>query len=300
MKHLACSIRGIAALLAVLLTACACGEPSEPPASTWYADLAERSHPKAQGEGTMAAFKDLLLLRDEPAPGAAEILAQVVADHEGSTRIHKYAATQALSAIGTQRADDLLERCVARADFDGRQAFDYAFHWNMKPTDRDRYLRRFVLRDFGEAPALEVRVAEAAEDAKHWLDVEVVVRNDTDHELEIRKPTKYFGQMLVFRSAAGRVARTLYPATCEFMGARSITLAPGELRRVTIQVSRPEPVAEGAAKSWNVDPNGLTATAGGYHYFFAGAGRHEVMARWTSRRGRSVSAPVPVTLPAAR
>jgi hypothetical protein len=291
MRHLAI------VLLALLLTVCASAASEEPP---WYSDLAERSRPGSSGERTTDPFRDLLRLRDAPEPGAAEVLAQVVADHEGSSRIHRYAATQALSTIGTKEADELLERCVTVADFDGRLAFDYAFHWDMKPRDRDRYLQRFVLRNVGVAPTLEARAATAAEDAKHWLEVEVVLRNATDREMRLLDPSGCSGRMLVFRSAAGHVERAFYPATCEFMGAGAMTLAPGDSLTVTIRVSRPEPVHRSMAKMYRLDPDGLIATVGSYHFAFAGPGRYEVLARWTSSVGRSVSAPVAVTVPAPR
>jgi hypothetical protein len=215
--------------------------------------------------------------------------------HErGSSRIFRYAAAQALHAVGTAEAVQVLDEEAARADFDGRLAFDYAFHWNMAPDLRDGFLARYVLRNAGEAPTLVLRVPTGAAADQQRLEFDIEVRNDLQHPLEVMDPRDRNGEMLVFRQVGGHFVRTQWPATCEHMGARSMTLAPGASQyvRVAVDLVRPESLP-GVQQGW-APPSAVAGRSGGYVFLLGTPGDYEVVARWTSARGRSVSQPVRV------
>jgi len=280
---------------AFLPLALACGQDQPPPVPrvVEIETLAARCHP--QGGGGSEAFRDLLYLRDNPLPAAVPALAQVLRDHVGSNRINRFAAAQALSTIDTENARRVLETEVVHGDFDGRLAFDYAFHWEMAPDARDRFLLQYVLRDAGEAPSLKIRRVPDPQARASHLVFEVEVTNTATTTQEIMDPADRLGELLVFRAVGGHVARTDWPATCEHMGAWSVTLAPGESRTVRVDVE--VMIASANRKGLDSEVGQTVGHANGYWYSLSGPGEYDVVARWTSSKGRSVSAPVRVTVP---
>lgn len=262
--------------------------------------LAARVRPRDQGGTWESVFEDLLALRDRPTPAAVPVLADVMRQERGSSRIFRYAAAQALWAIGSREAAEVLEEESSRADFDGRLAFDYAFHWNMAPALRDGFLARHVLRNAGEAPTLTLRVPTGVAGDQPRLEFDVEVRNDLPRPLEIMDPRDRDGEMLVFRQVGGHYARTQWPATCEHMKARAMTLAPGasQVVRITVDLVRADALRE-VQPGW-APPEGVAGRSGGYVYLLGTRGDYDVVARWTSRAGRSVSDVVRVGIPAVR
>jgi hypothetical protein len=262
--------------------------------------LAARTRSPKEGGDWSAVFPDLLALRDAPVEDAVPVLTRVLLHERGNDRIFRFAAAQALYALGGPKAHAALKQETSSADFDGRLAFDYAFDWNMEPRLRDGFLLDHVLTNAGEAPTVKVRVPTGAPAEPHRLAFDVEVRNDLTRPLEMLNPEDRAGELLVFRKGGGHVVRTSWPGTCEHMDARSITLAPGATRsvRVTVEIVSPESVLA-PASSW-APPNGVGGRCGGYVYLLGTPGDYEVRARWTSRTGRSVSEPVPVVIPSAR
>jgi hypothetical protein len=242
-------------------------------------------------------FPDLIALRDRPILDAVPLLARVMSHERGATRIFRYAAAQALCAIGTQQATQVLEEEASRADFDGRPAFDFAFHWDMEPKLRDLFLTRYVLRDAGEAPRLVLRLAGSDAADRRRLEFDLDLSNDSERVMEVMDPGRRGGEVLVFRHVDGRVARTEWPGTCEHLFARPTTLAPGETRSIRLAV---EIVPAGSVATvlpgW-IPADGVAGRSGGYVYVLGHPGAYEVVARWTSARGRSVSPPVRVHIP---
>jgi len=273
---------GVACLAALALLACS--GPQRPPRAPALPPLADT-----------ATHAELLRLRDHPDPAAVPVLERILARHVGDNRIERHAATQALYAIGTPEARRALSEHARLPDLDGRQAFDFAFHWRMEPTLRDGFLRDVVLQDAGVAPALELRRADATEHGV--LAFEIVVRNGTNAPMEVMDPARRGGEVLVFREVAGHVGCTTWPATCEFLGATRITLGPGDSRVARIEVEL-VPYATLSPMTTYGSPQGgpLGAKAGGYEYALGRPGLYEVVARWNERTGRSVSAPMRVEL----
>lgn len=265
------------------------------------ATLRERSRPKAANDIATNAFNELLTLRDRPDEAAREVLVQILEDHAQSSQTLRYAAAQALFAIGSDEALRALESQALRPGFDGRRAFDYAFHWDMDPGRRDGFIESCVLRNAGEAPTIELRRRDAADGSPPALAFDVTVRNDLDHPIEILDPAARQGELLVFRAAEGRVAQTIHPGTCEHMGAGSVRLEPGESRSLGIEVGV-IPARDASGAYHGEPPEGATIAArcGSYYYLLARPGTFDVVARWTSATGRSVSAPVRVEVEPGR
>ena len=109
--------------------------------------LAERASPDQRGGTSTESFWDLLKLRDQPAPAAVPELAKIMAAHEGSTRIHGFAAAQALYAAGTDEASRTLEKHLLAPDYRADMAMMYTSHWQMGEPQRSRFIESYLLRD---------------------------------------------------------------------------------------------------------------------------------------------------------
>ena len=97
------------------------------------ATLARRSSPKVAGEQAQESFWDLLKLRNVPDPKAVPALEQVLRENLPTTRIHGYAAAEALFCTGTPEALAALDRAIAGPNYRTDLAIMYAFHWEMPP-----------------------------------------------------------------------------------------------------------------------------------------------------------------------
>jgi hypothetical protein len=262
------------------------------------ATLAARAHPTGPGKDPTASFRDLRDLRDAPRPAAVSALARVVQDHAGTSRIHRYAAGQALSVIGTPEAREALEAEGARADFDGRLAFDYAFHWRMAPSVRDAYLADHVLQGAGEAPTLTLRALPPREGEK-TLRFEITFENRLDRCIELGSLPPGEGKWLVFRAVEGHVARTLWPYGCQGLISESVAFEAGAKHTLTAVVEILAPDAMPDLQGYGVTvPGSVGGKCGGWHYLLGEPGTYEVVAFFTGREGRCVSAPVRVEVPA--
>ena len=277
--------------LILALSACGHDEPVPTPRIVDLESLAARC--PLRGEEGSEAFHDLLYLRDEPTVAAIPTLAQVLRDHVGSGRIHRYAAAQALFTINTEESREILESEATRADFDSLLAFDYAFGWKMAPGVRDPFLLQYVLRDVGEAPSLTLR---RVSDARDRLVFDVELANATDAALELAHLAERAGELLVFRAVGGHVASTVRTRSiCPDLLIKPLLLAPGESRTIRIEVELK--VADRYLEARGHAEGRIAGHANGFWYFLSGPGEYDVFARWNSRLGRSISAPVRVTVP---
>ena len=78
-------------------------------------------------------------------------------------------------------------------------------------------------------------------------------------------------------------------------GIQPIPLAPAESRTIRIEVE--VTVADRYLEAWGHEEGRTAGHANGFWYLLSGPGEYDVFARWNGPRGRSVSAPVRVTVP---
>src|SRR5579871_5241931 len=72
--------------------------------------LVERCSPDLRGPDATESFWDLLKLREIADPKAVPVLEKVLAENLPTTRIHGFAAAQALFCIGTPEAHKILKQ----------------------------------------------------------------------------------------------------------------------------------------------------------------------------------------------
>lgn len=173
----------------------------------WAADvqpdlptLAERCDPGYRGPHATRGFEELLALRKRPDAKAVPVLEQILVAHANSSRIHGFAAAQALFCIGTPEAHEVLKKRLLRAEYDTKQSTMYAFHWDMEPAKRNGFIEQYLLQNL--ATDLSVSLSVKDPDAQPLVFV-VTVRNTSKEDFAVLENPVFRGFMLFFKDAAG-------------------------------------------------------------------------------------------------
>jgi hypothetical protein len=249
-------------------------------------DLAERSAPDRQGEVAMESFWDLLKLRDAPNPAAVPALVKVVDAHAGSSRIHRFAAGQALLTAGTPDALKALQRDTSRTDYPADLAVMYTSHWEMPEPARSRLLEGYVLRNAGDA-ALGASVATAwkERDGARLLSVTVTLKNKSAKPLAVLLDPYTATRGLHFRSADSKSADGTFAVVapmmhCQPMRPRWVRLAPGASEQMEVALT-PKQDSE-TLRQFGAAPPAVALCEGGAASFgLGGFGKHRVYAMIT-------------------
>jgi hypothetical protein len=243
------------------------------------ATLARRSSPKVAGEQAQESFWDLLKLRNVPDPKAVPALEQVLRENLPTTRIHGYAAAEALFCTGTPEALAALDKAIAGPNYRTDLAIMYAFHWEMPPPARDEFLRRYHLNSLAKDVSLTVEPGpmKGPDPA-----ITVSVTNLTQHP--IRLPAPFFDPGdLYFENADGRILWSRDSGMREMLKSGSTTLPPDGKQSLTFTLH-----ARRLAKNERPDPTlpadqTLCLEAGGLQFLIGKPGRFKVYALLTAQ-----------------
>jgi hypothetical protein len=242
-------------------------------------DLAERAAPSRDGDVAMESFWDLLKLRDAPNPAAVAALIKVVDAHGGSSRIHRFAAGQALLTAGNAEGLKALERDTARVDYPADLAVLYTSHWEMPEPARSQLLERYLLRSAGDV-ALRVAVAAAWQerDGARVLTVTLTLTNRSEKPLAVLLDPTATARGLYFKSPDGTFVAAAPEMRCLPGPSRWVRLAAGASERmeeIALTLTRdPETLGR-----FGATPTALALTDGGGAAFgLGGAGRHRLYA----------------------
>jgi hypothetical protein len=240
--------------------------------------LAKRSSPKADGAEADASFWDLLKLRNVPDAKAVPALEQVLRENLPTTRIHGYAAAEALFRTGTPEALAALDKAIAGPDYRVDLAIMYAFHWEMPPPARDEFLRRYHLKNLAKDVSLTVEpgLMKGADPA-----ITVTLTNLTQHP--IRLPSPFFDPGdLFFENADGRIFWSRESGMREMLKSGSTTLPPEGKQSLTFTLH-----ARRLAPNERPDPTlpadqTLCLEAGGLQFLIGKPGKFKVYALLTA------------------
>ncbi len=164
------------------------------------ATLAERCAPRRQGPDSTAAFYDLLKLREQPDPQAVPVLERILADHQGSNQIHRFAAAQALFAIGSPQAQRVLARYLQSPSYPALQGIGYAFFHEMSPAQRDDFIGRYHLHNLAEDISLTLAVTAGADSSLLFT---LTATNTSTRALRFIDPRHDLAALLFLRSEEG-------------------------------------------------------------------------------------------------
>jgi hypothetical protein len=207
-------VAGVAGAATTLLAAAADGPPASPtdrpktytgilatrPAPD-IATLVKRASPAVAGEEASESFWDLLKLRNVPDPKTVPALEDVLRENLDTTRIHEFAAAEALFCTGTPAALAVLDKVIAGPDYRADLGIMYAFHWEMPPSARDTFLRRYHLKNLAKDVSLTVEpsLMKGADPS-----ITVTLTNLTNHPIRLPAPVFDPGH-LFFENADGRI-----------------------------------------------------------------------------------------------
>ncbi|MFM9960868.1 MAG: hypothetical protein ACKV2Q_06545 [Planctomycetaceae bacterium] len=276
--------------------------------------LVRRSSPTTRGDDASESFLDLLKLRETPNASAVPLLEKILVENRPTTRIHGFAAAQALFAIGTPEAHQIL----ARNDLSTRLAVDYTSHWEMREPLRSRYIERHLLNNVAKDLVVELEQTPAIPQSGGRLNLDIIFRNVSDTAFFIHNHD-FPGDMLHLRDATGQFMPRIHGRTMCKEQSKNIELKPGQTHRlhVTIDVA-----ATDTQKRQPRTTGTLTADVReSGHYFSVNApGKFEVLAlfeavpltdeqrtflkvdqNWKWWTGRAVSKPlsIQIALPAS-
>ena len=206
--------------------------------------LAQRASPDQTGETATESFWDLLKLRDEPVPAAVPELAKILTAHENSTRIHRFAAAQALFTAGGDEARRVLEKRLLAPDYPADMAVTYSSHWEFPEPARSRFIETYLLRNLDEDLKVSVEARwspdsdkgstnqdpadAAAKKAARNLRVTVEFANQSPRVLALFVDQQYQTMALHFRGPSGMFAPRAQLVVYGPSPARPMRLRPGE------------------------------------------------------------------------
>lgn len=198
--------------------------------------LAERSAPSRTGKDATEAFYDILKLRNVGGPKAVPVLERIMAENLYSTRIHGYAAAQALFCIGAPEAHKILSKYLFSEQYFAGLGIDYTFHWEMDKSKRDGFIERYHLKNLSKDLAVKLDVKTHKDKNELRLDFTATLCNTSKKPFWIRDKQIYLGDMLYFQSESGRFARSFEPVKYDIPMPNWIELAPGASHQYNISV----------------------------------------------------------------
>ncbi|MBM4039992.1 MAG: hypothetical protein FJ290_15925, partial [Planctomycetes bacterium] len=213
------------------------------------ARLAARSNPTYDGPDATESFYDILKLREVGKADAVPVLEQIVVAHLRSTRIHGFAAAQALYCIATPQAQQVLSKHLLTGEYRAGMAIDYAFHWEMPEPQRSRFIEQYLLKNLSEDLVVELQQVVAPGEDKARLDLLLTLRNASERPLRVIDREVYLGNMLFLRAVGGPFARSGITIKYDYNRGpvKWIELGPGQTRQYPIGV-RVKPAAEMRAR----------------------------------------------------
>ena len=168
--------------------------------------LVQRSSPKTEDKVSSEAFLDLLKIREIPDSKAVPLLERILIENPNG-RIHHYAAAQALFAIGTPQAHQILaQRVLTKVDSISYAgwAIDYTVHWEMQEPLRSRYIDQYLLQNLSKDLAVEVEQSLSGPQPKGRLSFVITFRNISKNAFHIFDDKYAYGEMLHLRDATGQ------------------------------------------------------------------------------------------------
>ena len=269
--------------------------------------LAERSDPNRMGPEAAEAFYDILKLREIRDANAVPVLERILADHPSSHRIHRFAAAQALFCIDTPAAHKVLAGQLHGGRYPAKSGIGYTFSWEMSEPRRSRFIERYLLAN--DANDLVVGLKANAISKEGLIDFTITLRNVSEKAFRIRDREIYIGEMLYFRSAAGRYMPSLERIAYNAPMPKWVELKPGDERQWRVSAwSRPAPAIHG---TWLPKDTTLALETEDFRYYIDKPGRFDVVAMFEEAltkdqalqakidniwSGRAVSKPVQVEI----
>ncbi len=264
--------------------------------------LAELSAPNIEGPAATESFYDILKLREAGRIEAVPVLEEILQANLASTRIHGFAAAQALFCIAPLEASNILSRPLLTEQYRAGLAFKYTAHWEMREPQRSRFIEQYLLQNVSSNLVLELTAQTATNLGR--VDFVLTLLNSSGKPVHIPGRTVYLGECLFFRDTQGQFARSGETADYEPPMPRWVELGPGQTHQFQIR-SSVRPAAQTREARHLISPQAAVVLSTEDYLFDIGKpGRFEVLAMFEEHgtgkdhwAGRVVSKPVRIIVP---
>jgi hypothetical protein len=274
--------------------------------------LVERSLPDVSGPDATESFWDLLKLRELPDPKAVPVLEKVLVENLPTTRIHGFAAAQALFCIGTPEAHKILKRHLQAEGSRAESAIMYTSHWEMREPKRSRSIERYLLKNLSSSLVVKLERQEPADPVEGQIALRLILRNASDETFHLVAPQDR-PHLLYLRDEKHRYIPQYQGATICPGPSNIMELKPGQTHSTTLTVVT---APNTAGQIRDASAKAVVAVQGSADQFaVTSLGRFEFVAlieaaplnaaqrehlkvddAWTWWSGRAVSAPLAVDL----
>ncbi|NIP27177.1 MAG: hypothetical protein GWN67_22510 [Phycisphaerae bacterium] len=201
-------------------------------------DLVDRCKPGVDWEFSRLSFYDLLKLRDVGNSDAVNILEKVMEDNLFQTRIHGFAAAEALFCIDTEWAHNVLKKYLYDPRYRSGLGADYAFHWDMSEPKRSEFIRQYHLKNLSKELELELVSDVNRVNTEQEFELTLTVHNVSKEPFRILDHIAGYGENIYFRNTDGLFARRMRTATqCYKMSAKWLEMKPADQRRYKIKLA---------------------------------------------------------------
>ncbi len=203
--------------------------------------LAQRCSPNYRGHDATESFYDILKLREVGDANAVGVLEKILAENSGSTRIHGYAAGQALFCIGTSEAHKVLAKYLLTSRYNTSLGIRYTSHWEMNQPRRKGFIERYHLKNLAKDLELRLSVARpnGADDnieTGPQFDFTLTLSNSSDKAFWIMDRQVYQSGMLYFQSEDGGFIIGQEKVRYNMPMPRWLELGPGASHKYVVRV----------------------------------------------------------------
>lgn len=200
-------------------------------------DLAERSKPNVHDPNiSKPSFYDLLKLRTAGTPEAIPALEQVIKDNLYDTRIHGFAAAQALFCIDTPQAHAILKQYIFDDRYNTRLGIGYAFHWEMAEPQRSAFIEQYHINNRSETLQIDLAAKSETLNNVQTIMILATLKNISDEPCRIYNYPFAFGDHLYFRRQNGHFIQKMQTCTRCFATDEWLELKPGETKQYQTKI----------------------------------------------------------------
>ena len=201
-------------------------------------DLVDRCQPGVDWEISRPSFYDLLKLRDVGNSDAVNILEQVMENNLFGTRIHGFAAAEALFCIDTESAHNVLKKYLYDPRYHSGLGAHYTFHWDMSEPKRSEFIRQYHLKNLSKNMKVELESDVNRVNTGQEIELTLTVNNVSKEPFRIHDHIAGYCENIYLRNTDGLFARRMQTATqCYKMSAKWLELKPGDQRQYKIKLA---------------------------------------------------------------
>ncbi len=213
-------------------------------------DLAERSQPGANSEILKLSFYDILKIRSLaiahkiPEPDLIiKQLSQVIDENNFDTRIHRFAAEQALFCINTPKALDILKKNTHDSRHNSSLAINYTSHWEMPEPQRSCLISKYYAVNLSDSIQVTLNTKPGPDYFDNSISIVATIKNISDNVVNYVNDDAPLGNKLYFKNSYGLYTNKIQLSHKDFPYPKVVKLLPGDSFKLetTLLILVPKP-----------------------------------------------------------